>query len=163
MSRYMDDAIEFLDAEQDGDTWVYLDDASQAYFRITEAELSQLGMLLKEQAEFEAYEKWCSLVPSREVPEWADPTIPDNVTEYEVCQDCYLLVFTGDATIFDAGEDADARHKASSEGIDNIAEQSKGLFSSDSDQEASFSWIRCECCNSSLGGDRYTLQWVNMD
>lgn len=40
-----------------------------------------------------------------------------------------------------------------SEGINNL--------SSDSDDEGGFSWRKCDCCNRSLGGARYSATGVN--
>lgn len=37
------------------------------------------------------------------------------------------------------------------------------LYAGDSEKDDEFSWSRCECCNSSLGGTRYHVVGLNQN
>jgi hypothetical protein len=89
-----------------------------------------------------------------------------EVGDYEVCTDCYLYAMTGDATAFDGAycePEASERLAAVEAGLDAITEELPiGHFAIVDGEESWFSWSRCECCASPLGGDRQTLQYVRV-
>jgi len=89
-----------------------------------------------------------------------------ETTDYVVCADCYQFALIGDATMFDGAycePMATMRHTAVLKGIETIVEEAEGPghFSSVEDEESFFSHSRCECCGD-CGGQRQTLQWVEV-
>jgi len=80
------------------------------------------------------------------------------VDEIMVCSDCLMVIANGDYTGLDlenTPDDPDAGSRRARE-IDEGIESFKGyLCAGDSDKDHEFSWSRCECCGSKLGGSRH--------
>ena len=69
-----------------------------------------------------------------------------------VCTDCVMFIANGDLP----PEDDRDRDEAIIAGVER--EQSDGgHLCLGEEHTAYFSWSRCECCNTSLGGDRYDI------
>ena len=91
---------------------------------------------------------------------------------YDVCPDCLMFIANGTGPEYlTLEEDGDAKYEARLAEIvagverEQDTEQNSCLVAGDCraepfgleehSHEGSFSWSPCECCGSSLGGDRY--------
>jgi hypothetical protein len=77
---------------------------------------------------------------------------------FSVCEDCFMLEATGDATSFDyhyEGAEADRRLKECEDGMVGLTRDGGHL--SAGEQTDGFSRSPCECCGSPLAGARYSL------
>jgi hypothetical protein len=82
--------------------------------------------------------------------------------EILVCEDCYILIGTGDATSFDYyyGERADERLAEVEGAIDKLAEL-YGYLTVGSEESLEFSHLPCDCCKSHLAGSRHHVIALN--
>ena len=67
--------------------------------------------------------------------------------DFDACTDCLLFVANGDLP-----EDRE-------DFVKDFEHWTEGFYMclGDNDGDSNFSWSRCECCGSRLGGDRYNL------
>lgn len=85
-----------------------------------------------------------------------------ETTDYIVCTECFLVTFASDVTFLDYSYDepeATERLIQIANGQEDLVE-GEGHFAYVSDEEAWFSHGSCECCGSTLAGDRRTMRWV---
>lgn len=78
------------------------------------------------------------------------------IDKYMVCEDCYLLIGTGDATSLDYhyGDQADQRLAEIEAGIVALVAGHDWVGCGDSENSISFSRSSCECCGTRLAGRR---------
>lgn len=84
----------------------------------------------------------------------------EHTDTVEVCEDCYLLEGTGDATFLDAHYDpgeADNRWDEISEGLAELRREGHIHMG----ESMGFSMMSCDCCGSTLGGERFELLIFN--
>jgi hypothetical protein len=75
---------------------------------------------------------------------------PQIIDGLSVCVDCAMLIANDDTSGMD-----DATEAACRDGIQREAEAGgHWCLSGGEEEESSFSWAPCDCCRSSLGGDR---------
>lgn len=76
---------------------------------------------------------------------------PHIIDDLQLCCDCAMMIENGDASGMDDKAEAACRI-----GIQKEYEAGgHWVLSGAENDEASFSWSRCDCCDSRLGGDRY--------
>lgn len=73
--------------------------------------------------------------------------------EFDWCTDCLCMDANG--TLGDVTEEEDAAHAAAMEREWPQADGWHTHNNCDGDCEGSFSWVQCEGCGSTLGGDRH--------
>ena len=82
------------------------------------------------------------------------------IDKYMVCQDCFLIIATGDATSLDyhySEDEADQRLADIEAGIDALVDGHDWIGPGDSEAAIEFSRSACDCCDETLAGSRHEV------